>query len=58
MMDVWPIMFINHDTGVVGMYSICYTSEAEAEAEIASLKAEGSDFEYITKSLTLQVTYQ
>ena len=52
-MEVFPILFYHGESGVVGMWSEVFTTEAEALAKIAELQADDQGFTYHTQSLDL-----
>jgi len=56
-MEIFPILFIHHDSGVIGMYEKCFATLELAEAKIEELNAEGKGYEYVTKSIKLEVTW-
>lgn len=56
-MDIWPILYVHHKSGTIGMYEVCYSSEEEARAKIAELESEENGFEYATNAITLEMKW-
>lgn len=52
-MEVYPIMFIHQESGIVGMWEEVFTTEQEAFNKIAELEKDEMGFEYQTQKLNL-----